>query len=574
MNWKRLKRSYYVLLFAIVLGTSALLFPQSTRAQIDPEPPPDPQPLPDRNLPPLELPKDPVPQPEKRPFGDNIIVRKFNIVGNTAFSTTKLQEIVAPYLDRPISFAELLESASQITQLYIDEGYITSGAFIPPQEIRNGAVKIQILEGSVQEINLTGLDRLNSGYVRSRVKKGAKVPFNRDRLLLALQLLQLDPLIENISAELAAGSAPGISIINIDITEADAFTLQLTLDNQRSPFVGTFRRKFDLEHLNLIGFGDRFTVGYVNTDGSNSLDNLSYTIPFNASNGTISFAHSRTASDLINLDPVFDILDLSTDTFDYDLSLRQPLYQTPNQELSVGATLSYSFAQSLGFIKNESFPPFPITPEANERGEISIYTLRLFQEYVNRDRKQVFAALSEFNIGLNIFDATSNDDNLADSEFLSWRGQGQYLRLLNSKPPFTKLLLRGSLQVANDLLLPREQFSLGGVNSVRGYRQNALFGDRGLFLSAEVRQPILSISKWDLDLEVAPFIDFGKVWNDAGSNREIRRDKLSSVGVGLLLNIGEKFDARLDWGIPFDDFGTENNLQENGVYFQIRYRPL
>ena len=566
MNFTLFKRSCHFWLFTI-----ALLFPVSTRAQIDPEPSPTPQPLPDRNLPPLEIPADPTPPLQEQPFPENFVVKEFNIIGSTVFTAAELNAIVAPYLDRPLSFAKLLESASQITQLYQQEGYITSGAFIPPQEIRDGLVTIQILEGSVQEINITGLDRLNSGYVRSRVAKGSQTPLNRDRLLLALQLLQLDPIIENITAELAAGATPGVSIINLDVTEADPFTLQLTLDNQRSPLVGSFRRKFDIEHLNFFGFGDRFTVGYVNTDGSNSLDNLSYTIPINASNGTISFRHSRTASDLVYLEAPFDIFDIETDTIDYDLTYRQPLYQTPNREFTVGATASLSLAQSLGFFGNEE--PFPISNEANARGEIRISALRLFQEYVDRDRRQVFAALSEFNIGLDIFDSTIND-NLADSRFLSWRGQGQYLRLLNSRPPYTSLLLRGNLQFSNDLLLPREQFSLGGASSVRGYSQNALFGDNGLFLSAEVRQPILSVSEWDLDLQVAPFIDFGTVWNDANSEQPIRRDTISGVGIGLLLNIGTNFDARLDWGIPLDGFGPKRNLQENGLYFTIRYRPM
>lgn len=566
MNFTLFKRSCHFWLFTI-----ALLFPVSTRAQIDPEPSPTPQPLPDRNLPPLEIPADPTPPLQEQPFPENFVVKEFNIIGSTVFTAAELNVIVAPYLDRPLSFAKLLESASQITQLYQQEGYITSGAFIPPQEIRDGLVTIQILEGSVQEINITGLDRLNSGYVRSRVAKGSQTPLNRDRLLLALQLLQLDPIIENITAELAAGATPGVSIINLDVTEADPFTLQLTLDNQRSPLVGSFRRKFAIEHLNFFGFGDRFTVGYVNTDGSNSLDNLSYTIPINASNGTISFRHSRTASDLVYLEAPFDIFDIETDTIDYDLTYRQPLYQTPNREFTVGATASLSLAQSLGFFGNEE--PFPISNEANARGEVRISALRLFQEYVDRDRRQVFAALSEFNIGLDIFDSTIND-NLADSRFLSWRGQGQYLRLLNSRPPYTSLLLRGSLQFSNDLLLPREQFSLGGASSVRGYSQNALFGDNGLFLSAEVRQPILSVSEWDLDLQVAPFIDFGTVWNDANSEQPIRRDTISGVGIGLLLNIGTNFDARLDWGIPLDGFGPKRNLQENGLYFTIRYRPM
>ncbi|MGF1486080.1 MAG: hypothetical protein ACFBSE_03090, partial [Prochloraceae cyanobacterium] len=64
----------------------------------------------------------------------------------------------------------------------------------------------------------------------------------------------------------------------------------------------------------------------------------------------------------------------------------------------------------------------------------------------------------EFNIGLDIFQATIDNNpqfNLADSQFFAWRGQAQYLRLLNSIPPYTALLLRSSLQFSDDILLPR-----------------------------------------------------------------------------------------------------------------------
>ncbi|MGF1486079.1 MAG: BamA/TamA family outer membrane protein [Prochloraceae cyanobacterium] len=116
---------------------------------------------------------------------------------------------------------------------------------------------------------------------------------------------------------------------------------------------------------------------------------------------------------------------------------------------------------------------------------------------------------------------------------------------------------------------------MGGASNLRGYRQNAFFGDNGFFLSAEIRQPILSIEKWNLDLQIAPFIDFGKVWNDRNSLQIIHRDRFSAIAFGLIFNIGNNFDARLDWAIPLDDLGqSKNNLQEKGFYFQVRYRPL
>ncbi|MGF1486771.1 MAG: POTRA domain-containing protein, partial [Prochloraceae cyanobacterium] len=154
-------KNIYHFFFLILIS---LLSAESSFAQIQREPPTLPPPLPERELPPLDTPREPDRQVPRSPFRDTLFVREFNIVGSTIFTKEQLQEVVDPYLDREISFAELIESASRINQLYFDAGYITSGAIVPPQTIRDGIVTIQVIEGSLSEINLTGLDRLDSGY--------------------------------------------------------------------------------------------------------------------------------------------------------------------------------------------------------------------------------------------------------------------------------------------------------------------------------------------------------------------------------------------------------------------------
>ncbi|NJL42960.1 MAG: ShlB/FhaC/HecB family hemolysin secretion/activation protein, partial [Pseudanabaena sp. SU_2_4] len=138
-----------------------------------------------------------------------ITVEKFEIVGSTVFSPEELEKITNPFTQRPITFTELLQVRTAITQLYIDRGFITSGAFVPLQTIEAGIVKIQVLEGGLEAIEVTGTQRLNPDYVRSRLEIATGKPLNRERLIEALQLLQLDPLIANISAELSAGTKPG-----------------------------------------------------------------------------------------------------------------------------------------------------------------------------------------------------------------------------------------------------------------------------------------------------------------------------------------------------------------------------
>jgi hemolysin activation/secretion protein len=108
---------------------------------------------------------------------------------------------------------------------------------------------------------------------------------------------------------------------------------------------------------------------------------------------------------------------------------------------------------------------------------------------------------------------------------------------------------------------------------VRGYRQDLLLGDNGLFASAEVRTPILKIPQWDTTVQLTPFFDFATIWNS--DQAPLETQTISSVGVGLRFLVGNTFNARLDWGIPLTSVDRRgNSLQENGLYFTLEFFPF
>ena len=109
---------------------------------------------------------------------------------------------------------------------------------------------------------------------------------------------------------------------------------------------------------------------------------------------------------------------------------------------------------------------------------------------------------------------------------------------------------------------------------MRGYRQDALLTDNGFFTSAEVRFPVYRTATRESSLSISPFIDLGVGWNDDSDNNP-EDNTLLGLGLGLQWQTGEKFSARIDYGIPLLDVeDTDNTLQENGVYFSINYSPF
>ena len=495
----------------------------------------------------------------KNDLPEQIVVRDFKVVGSSVFSQQELDKAIEPYQNRPLSLPELFEARSTITKLYNDRGYVSSGAYIPPQELNDGTVEIAVLEGELAEINVSGTKHLSNNYILSRIEAAAAKPVKVDDLLSALQLLRSDPLIDNVSAELSAGVRPGTSLLDITIKEADVFNISTSLNNRRSPSIGANQRVVGLNHGNLFGFGDRLNLEYANTDGSDGLD-VSYAVPFNAKNGTIGAAYSNSFNDVI--EEPFTPLDIESESHYYELNFRQPILLQPDRELALGMSLTRTNSQT--FFRDDRFR---LSRGAEEDGETKISAVRLFQEFTTRNSQQVLAFRSLFNIGVDAFNPTINNGDEPDSTFLSWQGQSQWVRQLDED---FLLLLRGNIQLSGGSLVPIEQFRLGGVDSVRGYRQDLSLGDNGLFASAELRIPVLKFKKIDGLVQITPFFDVGTVWNSG--DLEIDNSTLPAVGVGLNFSRGTNFNARLDWGIPLTNVNTDSNsLQEDGIYFSLDY---
>ncbi|MCV3214085.1 ShlB/FhaC/HecB family hemolysin secretion/activation protein [Plectonema radiosum NIES-515] len=566
--------------FPASVNTAQILQPIET-AQTQPSP--DIFPRPDQNNPLLIPDKPPIlPPPEElfpssvppspttpevvtNQFSGTIRIDRFNVIDNTVFSPQEFAEATKEFINKPITFAQLLQASEAVTKLYRDKGYITSGAFIPANQTfrtRGSTITIQVVEGGLESIQIRGLKRLNPNYLRSRLAVATGKPLNVNKLLQALQLLQLNPLIKSISAELATGASPGSSILIVRASETKTFTAEISLDNNRSPSIGSFQRQIQLKKANLSGLGDNLNVAYANTDGSNDVE-ASYTLPINAYNGTLQFSYNYTNSRVI--EKPFDILDIQGTSQDFSITLRQPIVQTPNEEFALGVAASRR-ESDVGFLESIGERlPFP-SPGARD-GETRLSILRFFQDWTKRNSRQVLAGRSQFSFGIDAFDATINP-NAPDGQFFSWRGQGQWVRLL---APDTLLLVRADAQLSDRPLVPLEQFGLGGQRTVRGYRQDLLLVDKAFLASIEFRYPILRLPQVGGVLQITPFVDFGT--GSGGTSTEVANapNSLASTGLGLLWQ-SDRINARFDWGIPLVSVDSRrNSLQEDGLYFSVVY---
>lgn len=520
-------------------------------------------------------PEPSIPEPSSPgPADIRIKVSGFRFVGNTVFSNQRLLVAISKTyeqakinLDRPLSFTDLNEARQAITKLYIDQGYITSGAYIPAQSISDGVVEIRILEGRLGELTVdVNQGRLRPGYVRSRIQRASSGVLNLNRLVDELQLLQLNPLIGKIKANLSASSTPGLSNLQVNVFSAPSLEAAAALDNGLNPQIGSFRRGVDLANNNVFGYGDRFSLNYRNSDGSNDLL-MSYKIPLNSSDLSLTLTNRYFDSWII--EKPGSLLNINSHYQQWFIGLRQPLIRRVGEEFALGLGLNKQDNKGL-YLDGLPYP----SPGVDPNGESRVTTLSFSQDWIKRSTTQVFSLRSEIGLGLNAFDSTVPADypanpNSPDPNFLFWRGDAQFVRQLAAN---TLLVARGRAQLADGPLPTVEQFGLGGLGNVEGYQANTLLTDSGLFASLELAVPIVSWQKGQSVLQLVPFTAFGYGWN-AGTASQPDVNLLGSVGLGLQLRMGNNFYGRLDYAqrlgrVPYQ---TTDIGWDQSVFFSLRY---
>ena len=512
----------------------------------------------------LELPPVKPPEAGRVPLGVRVTVGKFRITGNTVISDAELAKVAAPFENRELGTAELEELRRQLTLLYVNRGYINSGAVIPDQRIAaDGVVEIRIVEGRLVRIEVEGTEHFRSSYFSDRIALHAGPPLNMGELEQGLQIRLRDPLVTSINAQLAPGERPGEAVLKAKIAEAPRYDLGASLDNKLSPSLGEAQLTLHGAMRNLYGGGDVLTADVGGAEGIPYDILVRYRAPLTAQDTTLGLYYERAKSEVVQ--KPFDALEITSEIESFGLQLSRPVYRSANRDLLLGASLERRTSETslLG-------EPFSFSPGV-ENGKATVSVLRFAQDFVDRGRDQVVAARSIFSFGLDAFGSTVHDD-APDSRFATWLVQLQWVRRFGERGH--QLHFRASGQFANDSLLPIEQFSVGGLDSVRGFRTNQLVRDNGYTASLEYRLPLFANPVGWRNLQLAAFADTGGAKNKEGANPTPTR--LTGIGLGLVWSLGARYQAELYFADGRTDVPEQpgHSLQDDGVHFRFVAFPM
>lgn len=503
----------------------------------------------------------PAPRNGRLSAGARIVVQRFEIVGGSTFPQDTLGALTEPYLDRPLDSEDLEELRLRLTRLYVDAGYINSGALIPDQEVRAGVLVLQLVEGTLNDVIVSGEHRFDPDYVRERLILGARRPLHVGALQESMQLMLQNPQIMRLNGELTPGEQPGQSLLRVAVTEAPRRTIGWSVANNRSPSVGSDRVELQGALRNMLGRGDIWTL---RIGSSHGLDDhtLNFTMPLSARDTQLMLRYDRNNAAVV--EAPFDALDIDSRSKTVEIGVRRPVWRTLQSELALGATLSLRESETrLGG------EPFSFAAGVRN-GHSEVSALRLKAEWLDRSRNHVLSARGILSRGLDAFGSTVNYDGTPDSRFTAALLQAQWVRRLNEAG--VQLILRGDVQASDTALLPLEKFSIGGMDTVRGFRENLLIRDRGWSGSAEIRFPVgrlplpgLSAQPEDGKLSLALFADAGQARDKNGA-----KNRLWGLGPGIRWDIARDSHAQFYRAVRRKALpNVGDDPQDRGIHFRL-----
>jgi len=515
---------------------------------------------------------------------DAVVVRGFRFTGNSAIGDRELDKVAraarAPYQSqgKALTLEQLERIRQALSTRYVERGYVNSGAILPDQTVADGIVQFDIVEGTLSKIEVRPLVtdgkrkrlRLREDYLERRLRAGTGDPLDVNELRDTLQLLRQDPNVRRVNATLEPGLSPGESVLGVSVEEAPLVEAGLSFNNHHTPSAGAERFEALFDVRSPLGIGDHLAANFDLTEGGfdemawSGLDQFAvhYALPITASGTTLAFDVQR--SDELVIEQPFQLLDITSESNSFSLTLHHPLYRTPTRELGVFVSGAYRTSETSLLGERFSFEPGAIN------GEMDITVVRLGAEYVHARRSDSWAVRSTFSIGTDWFGATDNPSGIPDSQFFAWLGQANYVRRLGNEGAL--LSLRGAAQLAEDALPSLEKFAIGGYDTVRGYRENRLVRDSGVIGSVELRLPLAAAPMRDgrSIVELVPFVDAG-YGRDRSFGLPGEKEFISSIGTGIVASPVRHLHMEVFYGYPFEKFAEDDDLQDLGIHFAIVY---
>ncbi len=451
-----------------------------------------------------------------------IQVNSLHLTGQSLYSETELLGLTGFTAGEELSLGQLQQMAARIAAFYHENGYFVAQAYLPAQEIQQGAVTIAVVEGRYGDISLrnqsnlsdrqasSALDGLNSGEVID------SAPLESRLLLLS------DTPGVNVRSTLVPGASVGAADLIVDVTPGQRVTGSIDADNAGNYYTGEYRLGATLNINNLAGQGDVATLRALSTFDGLNYGRAAYQMQFGKA--TAGVAYSRMEYEL---GKGFSDLDANGTADIFSVFGSYPLLRSRRSNLY--AQLGYDYKTF-----EDRIDAIPLVTDKN---------IHVLMASLHGNHRDDFAGggltAASLTWSTGVLDIETPEARAADS--ITARSNGHYDKLgfhvMRLQHITDRVSLYGAVsgQVASKNLDSSEQMSLGGMYGVRAYPQGEAFGDEGYLATLEARLLLPQFSDQQVgQVHLIGFVDGGSVtvnkdpWDGSDNSRT-----LSGAGVGV-----------------------------------------
>lgn len=478
-----------------------------------------------------------------------VLINQVNINSSEILTEEEINEITAKYINQKVSIDDINNMLTEINNLYKKKEYITAKAVLPPQKIDGGVLNIKLIEGRIGKIVVEGNKFTKDAYILD------KIDLKQNEVLKLRELEQNIIKFNNnndvkLQGRIQAGEKFSETDIILSANEPNPFHIVPSFDNTGRETIGTLKGGLTLSTDSLFGYRDNLTIG-ANLASGTTAAYTNYSFPIGNKgtrlNGLFSFNHIDVVKGS------FESLNVSGNSFNYGVSVSQPFIY--NRRFKLSGDLGFNFKESTTY-----FDGYPLI-------ETPVRTLNtgLYAEFYDK--------YGIWHLGNNFI--TGFDTPRTQESFFKY--EGNLYRVHKIAKNVTGLFRASTLLSPNNDLPSLEQYQLGGVSSVRGYSEGLLMGNNGYLFSAQVFFPLFFLPEKIYRLPVKKtvkgvvFCDHGAAYPYKPDNSTSKLDYLTSLGMGLRINLSEYITATLDWGFGLGKrereqptarfhFGLQSNL--------------
>ncbi len=461
--------------------------------------------------------------------GPQVQLQGIQLSGNSLFSEAELLAVLGATTGQSYDLGGLRHLANQLTEHYRTAGYPFARVFIPAQNLADGVLHLQVVEGRYGQVSAQGEGRLaeQADAFLSDLQPGAVIA--SDKLERATLILDDQPGIKT-TPILRPGQAVGSGDLQVRVEREPLLNGEAGLDNHGNRYTGEHRGFFNLRASSPFMLGDQLSLRSLYTEEGMWYGSLDYSLPLGGSGlrGKVGYAHTY-----YELGKEFADLDARGTAKVSSAGLSHPLLRSQRANLAVSATYQHKQLrdeyQSTDTRLDKSSDSLPISLQFDLRDSLGGGGI-------------MFGTLTWTPGELHL------DSGLRAADRLSAKSAGRFDKLnldvarLQLLPAGFSLYGRFSGQLANDNLDSSEDFGLGGPTGVRAYPSGEGYGDEGWLSQLELRYAMGAFS---------PFVfhDSGRVsvahdtWQ-AGDNHR----SLSGAGAGLRFSQGPwQAEATVAW---------------------------